>query len=98
MSAGSGVKNPDSYVISFTDLRRGGNVKGARDILSLELISRGLSRRWTIGCAAMSDVGSTSGARIHLPSLRSDGAAVDDVGWAAAVPELSWTHVTDGRH
>ena len=34
----------------------------------------------------------------RLPSLRSDRGAVDDVGWAAAVPELSWAHIADGRH
>ncbi len=41
--------------IPFTDLRRGGSVKEwkARDILSLELIARGFSRRWTTGSAAL---------------------------------------------
>ncbi len=41
--------------IPFTDLRRGGSVKGwkARDILSQEVISRRLSWRWTTGSATL---------------------------------------------
>ena len=34
----------------------------------------------------------------RLPSLRHGRGAVDDVGWTAAVPELSWAHIVDGRH
>jgi hypothetical protein len=63
--------------IPFTDLRRDGSVKGwkARDILSLELITRGLSRRWTTGFATMPDVGSTFGAcagRTGSPALAAE--------------------------
>ena len=35
---------------------------------------------------------------VRLPALRRERRAVDDVGWAAAVPELSRAHLADGRH
>ena len=74
-SAGERIRN--KVGIPFTDLWRGGSVKGwnARDILSPGLITRGHSRRWTTGSATMPDVGSTSSGcagRTGLPALAAE--------------------------
>jgi hypothetical protein len=35
---------------------------------------------------------------LRVSSLRGDRGTLDDVRWIAAVPELPWAYVPDGRH